>query len=95
MRNKIFTITCSLQIASLSTVIYSVIGINVTLLREIIGFLHLIFVPGILLLIMFSVKSLNFSELIFYSVDLSISFLIYIELSNTLYPLVGTSSQFH
>lgn len=90
MRNNIYTIIVASQIALVGTIISSFIGINVPIIRELIGVLYLIFIPGILLLMIIRIEGLNPIEWIFYSVCLSISFLMFLGLfMNVLYPLIG------
>lgn len=92
MKNNIYIVIISLQLALLGTIFNSIIGINIPLLREIIGFLDLTFIPGLLLLIILKVKNFNFIEWISYSVGLSISFLMFMGLfMNTFYPHFGIS----
>lgn len=92
MKNNIYITIIALQIALLGTILNSIIGINIPILREIIGFVYLTFIPGLLLLIIFRVRNFNFIEWIFYSVCLSISFLMFIGFfMNIYYPFLGIS----
>ena len=61
-------------------------------LRQIIGFLFLSFLPGLLILQILKLNKLNTIETILYCVGLSIAFMMFIGLLiNTLYPLLGIS----
>ena len=67
-------------------------GLQIPILRQLIGFIYLTFVPGIVLLRIFRLHKIGNIKTILFSVSLSIAFLILIGLlMNSLYPLLGIS----
>jgi uncharacterized membrane protein len=52
-------------------------GINFLYLRQILGFLFLILVPGLLLMLCFKVRTVKFWEFLVYTVGLSIAFIMF------------------
>lgn len=80
----------SLQIAFLGLITLNWIGLELPFIRQIITFVYLTFVPGILLLGLFRINNHGTTEIILYSVGLSLSFLMFIGfLVNTFYPIFG------
>ena len=68
------------------------IVLNISFLRQIIGFLFLTILPGLLILQALKLNKLNTIETILYSIGLSIAFVMFSGLFiNTLYPLLGFS----
>ncbi|MEM3759527.1 MAG: DUF2206 domain-containing protein [Candidatus Bathyarchaeia archaeon] len=66
------------------------IFLDVLVVRQFLGFLYLVFVPGFLILKMLKLEKLNFGEIISFSVGLSVAFLMFFGLVlNELLPLVG------
>ena len=93
MKNKIFTIIIAFQIALLGLIGASTIGLNIPILRPMVGFLYLLFIPGTLLLIILKINNLDIIEWIIYSVGLSISFVMFVGFCmNFLYPYIGISN---
>ncbi|WP_414468872.1 DUF2206 domain-containing protein [Methanobacterium sp. ACI-7] len=79
-----------IQIGIWGLVGLEVIGINVSILREIVGFIYLVFVPGIILLRIFRLHKLSNIETLLYSVALSMSTLMFTGLIiNFSLPLLG------
>ena len=80
-----------LQVALLVQLVTLVsVFLNLPILRPIIGFIYLTFVPGFLLLRVFKVDSASFVENVLFSVGLSIASLMFIGLVlNTLGPILG------
>lgn len=65
-------------------------GISIPFLREILGFLLLTFVPGLLIISIFRLRIETVGETVLYCVGLSISFLALVGLfANLLYPAIG------
>ena len=83
-------IALAIQIAILSIISLDLVGLQVPILREIIGFLYLTFIPGGLLLRIFRFRKLNLVDNVLYSVGLSIAFIVTTGLlANELYPVIG------
>jgi len=89
---RILALVVSLQIAFLMIITLDWFGLGIPVLRQIIGFIYLTFVPGILLLGILRINNLDTIEAILYSVGLSLFFLMFMGLLvNTFYPLIGIS----
>jgi uncharacterized membrane protein len=90
--NRLFLITISLLGAFWAVITLQDVGINIPLLREVLGFLLLTFVPGLLIISAFRLKSETIGETILYSVGLSIFLLtLMILFMSLLYPLIGVT----
>ena len=64
--------------------------LNIPFLRQILGFLFLTILPGLLILQILKLNKLNTTETLLYSVGLSVAFLMFIGFfMNTLYPPLG------
>lgn len=80
----------AIQLAFWGSVGLDIIGINFPVLRQVVGIVYLLFVPGFLILRSFRLKDLETTVFIIYSLGLSISFLIFTGLlMNFLCPLIG------
>jgi uncharacterized membrane protein len=85
-------IVFAIQIAILSITGLDTIGLQIAILRQIIGFVYLTFIPGILLLKIFELDKLHPIERLLYTVGLSIAFVTVTGvLVNEFYPLIGVS----
>lgn len=68
------------------------LGFPFPILRQLVGFLYLTFIPGFLLLSILKITNLNVLEIFLYSIGLSLSFLMFIGfLMNFFYPIIGIS----
>jgi len=77
----------------LGAIVFEIVGLNISMVRQIIGIIYLTFIPGILLLRFFRLSNLNPVEFLLYSIGVSISFLMFSGLLiNTLYPIIGISN---
>ncbi len=86
---KIVKMVLALQLAVFVVFGLSMGGVSVPILRQLIGFLYLVFVPGILILIVLRVR-VPMAETILYAIGLSVSFLTITSLFvNSVYPLFG------
>lgn len=66
--------------------------LNIMIARQVIGFLYLTFIPGVVLLRILKLDKLNIAEIILFSAGLSIAFLMFTGLLiNELGPLIGIS----
>lgn len=66
-----------LSILVLQAIVYFVIYMDIPLARMVICFIYLLFVPGIVILKLLAMKTLDVSEKILFSVGLSIAFLMF------------------
>ncbi|AKB38787.1 hypothetical protein MSSAC_4197 [Methanosarcina siciliae C2J] len=88
--NKFILVVLSVQLMLFGTVSMDIIGLNIPLLRQIIGFIYLTFLPGILILRILKLHHLGNIRTILYSIGLSLSVLFFIGFfMNMLYPLFG------
>ena len=80
----------SVQLALILFLGLSALGIHLTVLQIIVGFVYLTFIPGFLILRIMRVHHINNTEAVLYAVGLSLSFLLLVGLLiNSGYPLVG------
>lgn len=83
-------ISIAILLALLGTIGLDAIGLGIPFLRQIIGFIFLTFIPGVLLLKVLKFHELSMIEVLLYSVGLSISFLMFTGLlMNALYPFIS------
>lgn len=74
----------------ISLVISIAIAWDVYIVRQLIGFIFLSFVPGSIIIGFFKLKQINLIEIILFSVGLSIAFLMFVGLIiNEVYPFFG------
>lgn len=89
-KKKFLISVLSLQLAFLGLVGLDWSGLGISILRQIIGFFYLTFIPGILFLGILNVRNLDRVELILYSVGLSLSILMFMGfLMNIFLPHLG------
>ncbi len=89
-RSRILYIILAIQIAILGLVGLAALGFDIPVLRQIVGFIYLTFVPGFLLLKLLRLNRLSSIETLLYSVGLSIAFIMFTGFFlNMLYPLIG------
>ena len=89
---KFIRIVLAIQLAMLGLVGLAVLGYDVPLLRQFIGFIYLAFIPGLLLLRILKLHRLGPIETLLYSVGLSIAFVMFLGFfMNLLYPIIGIS----
>lgn len=90
--NKFLTVIFTIQISLLSLIGLEFIGIKISILRELVAFIYLLFVPGVLILRVLRLHKLNNIEALLYTVGLSISSLMVLGFFiNQIYPLFGIS----
>lgn len=70
-------IICSLQLAILGAIGLDEIGLKIPILRQLIGFIYLSFVPGILIIRLLKLKNLKNTEILLYAIGLSIFTLMF------------------
>jgi len=80
----------SIQLAVWGFVGIEILGFAMPVIRQIVCFLYLSFVPGVLILRILKIRCLTDSETILYSAGLSIASIIFTGLfTNLVYPLIG------
>lgn len=79
-----------LNIVIIQFILYVTVVFNIPIARQVIGFLYLTFIPGIILLRVLQLDELEITELIIFSAGLSIAFLMFTGLLiNELGSLIG------
>lgn len=87
---RLLYIVIVIQLAMLGLVGLSALGYDIPILRPIIGFIYLTFIPGLLIIKILRLYKLNLIEIILYSVGLSLVILMLLGISiNTLYPHIS------
>jgi len=85
-------IVLTIQLAIFGVIGLDTIGLQIPIIRQLIGFIYLSFVPGILILKILKLHKLGTIETLLYTVGLSIATLMFVGLfMNTIYPLFGVS----
>ena len=80
----------TIQLSILGLIGLDLVGINIPILREVIGFIYLVYIPGIIILRIFRLHKLSNIETLFYSISISLAALMLIGLLiNFLLPLAG------
>ncbi len=80
----------AVQLAIILLVGLSLLGIDVPVLREVVGFVYLTFIPGIIILRIPRINRLGTIKTLLYSIGLSIAFNMFLGLIiNFLYPYLG------
>ena len=89
---KFLEVILAIQLAMWSVIGLDTIGLQIPIVRQLIGFIYLTFVPGILILRILKLHKLGNIETLLYTVGLSIATLMFTGLfMNTVYPLFGIS----
>lgn len=87
---KFLTLIFSIQLALWAVLCLDFLGIQIPLLRQIIGFIYLSFIPGILLVRILKIHKINGIEVLSISVGLSLTTLMFTGLIiNTIFPPLG------
>jgi len=90
--NKFFVLILSIQFALWSAIGLDIMGFQIPIIRQLIGFVYLTFIPGILLLRILGLHKLNNIETLLYTVGLSIVTLMFTGFfMNLIYPIFGVS----
>ena len=85
-------IILAIQLAMWGVIGLDAIGLDIPILRQVIGFIYLTFVPGIIILRILKIHKLGNIETLLYTVGLSIATLMFTGLfMNTGYPFFGIS----
>lgn len=89
---RFLTVILSIQLIVWGSIGIDVVGWEIPVLRQLIAFIYLTFVPGIIILRILKLHKLGNIETLLYSVGLSLATLMLTGLlMNALYPLVGIS----
>jgi uncharacterized membrane protein len=89
---KFLKAVLAIQLVMWGVIGLDVIGIQIPILRQLIGFIYLTFVPGILILRILKLHKLGNIETLLHTVGLSIATLMFTGLfMNTVYPFFGIS----
>lgn len=89
---KFLRLILAVQLAMFGTICLDYIGLKIPILRQLIGFIYLTFIPGTLLLRILRLDKLGTIETLLYSVGLSIAILMFTGLlMNMGYPIFGIS----
>ena len=89
---KFFKVVLSIQLAVWGATGLDTIGLQIPIIRQLIGFIYLTFIPGILILRIIRLHKLGNIETLLYSVGLSITTLMFTGVfMNTVYPTFGIS----
>ena len=89
---KCLSLSLAILLATLGLIGLAGLGFDVPGLRQIIGFIFLTFVPGILILRILKIHNVGLIESLLYSVGLSVAFVMFSGLFiNFALPLVGIS----
>lgn len=83
-------IVIATQIAIIGLVGLSAFGFDIPVIRQIVGFIYLTFIPGLLILSILRLNRLGIIETLLYAVGISIAFLMFLgAFINLLFPLAG------
>jgi len=89
---KFLKVVLAIQLAVWGVIGLDAIGLQIPILRQLISFIYLTFIPGILILRILKLHKLGNIETLLYSVGLSIATLMFTGLFiNTVYPFFGIS----
>jgi uncharacterized membrane protein len=89
---KFLTVILAVQLALWGMISLDAIGIQVPILRQLIGFIYLTFAPGIIILRILKLHKLGNIETVLYTVGLSIATLMFTGFfMNMIYPAFGIS----
>ena len=89
---KFLKVILAIQLAMWGVIGLDVVGIQIPIIRQLIGFIYLTFIPGILILRVLKLHKLGNIEILLYTVGLSIVTLMFTGFfMNTIYPLLGIS----
>ncbi|OPZ86637.1 MAG: hypothetical protein BWY74_03589 [Firmicutes bacterium ADurb.Bin419] len=88
--DTLFVLLISIQLAAFGILALDAIGVQVPFIRQLIGILYFIFIPGALIISILHIKNAKFTHLLLYSIGLSLSFSMALGFtSNLLLPIVG------
>ncbi len=89
---KFLAVVLTVQVAMFVLIGLELIGLDVPVLRQLVGGIYLLFIPGVIILRLLKVHTLHPVDGLLYSVGLSIAFLMFLGFAiNGIYPLFGIS----
>ena len=89
---KFLKVILAIQLALWGVIGLDAIGLQIPIVRQLIGFIYLTFVPGIIIIRILKLHKLGNVETLLYTVGLSIATLMFTGLfMNTFYPFLGIS----
>jgi uncharacterized membrane protein len=92
---KFLTLVGIIQLLMIFTLFIDVTGVKIPTFQILVGFIYLAFVPGVLLLRILRIHHLPTTEMILYTVGLSISSIMFLGFFISLiYPLIGITKPF-
>lgn len=90
---KFLKIVLSLQLALWGIIALDALGIHIPIIRPLIGFIYLTFIPGVIILRILKLHRIGIIETILYEVGLSVASMMAIgAFINTAYPVFGISN---
>ena len=90
--NKFLKVVLAIQFALWGVIGLDFVGLQIPIVRQLIGFIYLTFIPGIIILRILKLHKLGSIETLLYTVGLSIATLMFTGLfMNTVYPFFGIS----
>jgi uncharacterized membrane protein len=76
----------------LQLIVYFTVFVDVPVARQVIGFIYLSFIPGLIIVKLLKLDELERLEIVLFSIGISVAFLMFAGLLiNTLFPLFGVS----
>lgn len=91
-RNDFLKYFLLIQVLFFTVIASSYMGLDIPILRQIISFIYIAFVPGFVILRIFRLKNLDYTSTILFSFGLSLSFLMITGvLMSLIYPLFGVT----
>lgn len=92
---KFLTLVGIIQLLMIFTLFIDGAGLKIPIFQSLVGFIYLAFVPGVLLLRILRIHHLPTTEMILYTVGLSISSIMFLGfLISLIYPLIGIAKPF-
>lgn len=89
---KLLIFTISMQLLVVGSIGLDLIGLKIPVLRQLVCFIYLFFIPGILTLRILKLHNFESIENFLYAIGLSISILMFMGFFiNTFYPIIGIS----
>jgi uncharacterized membrane protein len=87
---KFLKVVLAIQLAMWGVIGLDAVGLQIPILRQLIGFIYLSFIPGIIILRILKLHKLGNIQTLLYTVGLSIATLMFTGLlMNTIYPFIG------
>ena len=89
---KFLKVVLAIQFAMWGAIALDAIGLQIPIIRQLIGFIYLTFIPGIIVLRILKLHKLGNIETLLYTVGVSVAFVMFTGLfMNTVYPFFGNS----